>query len=550
MPGKWRNLAVLPRRYVWLGAVIILLLAGYVLWSWYFPNYGAGVDEASYLLGARGIARQMDPVYVDPDPELFVPENMIESRPGEFYPTYPIGYPLLAAIGYKFGGPEGAFVVNPVMTLVALVGAFFLARLFLDDLFALVVMLLMGTHPSVLHYGVAAMSHASDLACATWCFYFAWAWYRKPAAYKLALAGALAGYAVSIRYSDALLALPLIYVVVLRFLEARKEGGRVGMRRVAAHAGLGAAMGVVALLPLLWYQAYAFGSPWTTGYSLTGQSRAFSWGNFDSHFPFAIKTLCSIPTGLFVFFPAGIAALFFKRWVPRKAAVFLALASVPTLFLYGAYYWVNREEPLMYVRFFLTMFPVVLIAALLPADVLTRGLAVVRYGIVALLVILASVILANVPDENRVERSAYSDMAATILVQKNLPRDAVIVGNGYMCFSLVYYTDMTVIYPVYFSEAWVHDRLASAEGGAGATIDFNPLRMRRFADAFKGQNQRELYESLRVKLVGYAKAGRTVALVTGKNDPQWFNYLSESFVPQIVAKDEENDLVLVRLVPR
>jgi 4-amino-4-deoxy-L-arabinose transferase-like glycosyltransferase len=157
----------LPRRYVVLGVVGILILASLVLWSWYVPGYGAGVDEASCLLGAKGLATRIDPAYTSPDPTLFVPENMIESRPGVFYPTYPIGYPLLAAVGYRLGGPEGAFVVNPVLTLAALLGAFFLARLFLDDLFALAATLVLGAHPSVLHYGVAAMSHASDLACAT-----------------------------------------------------------------------------------------------------------------------------------------------------------------------------------------------------------------------------------------------------------------------------------------------------------------------------------------------------------------------------------------------
>jgi hypothetical protein len=105
----------LPPRYVVLGMILILAVAAYILWAWYIPCSGGGVDESTYLLGAKGIARHLDPVYRNPDPQQFVPEMMIETEPGVFYPVYPIGYPILAAIGYKLGGPEGAFVVNPVL---------------------------------------------------------------------------------------------------------------------------------------------------------------------------------------------------------------------------------------------------------------------------------------------------------------------------------------------------------------------------------------------------------------------------------------------------
>ena len=61
------------------------------------------------------------------NPAVFVPENMVEAKPGLFYPIYPIGYPLLCAVAYWLGGAEGPFRVNPVLLLVALVGVFFLA---------------------------------------------------------------------------------------------------------------------------------------------------------------------------------------------------------------------------------------------------------------------------------------------------------------------------------------------------------------------------------------------------------------------------------------
>jgi hypothetical protein len=50
-------------------------------------------------------------------------------------------------------------------------------------------------------------------------------------------------------------------------------------------------------------------------------------------------------------------------------------------------------------------------------------------------VILTSVNLSEAPDENRIEGSAVTDLAATRLAQENLPPDAVILANGYASFS-------------------------------------------------------------------------------------------------------------------
>jgi hypothetical protein len=117
-------------------------------------------------------------------------------------------------------------------------------------------------------------------------------------------------------------------------------------------------------------------------------------------------------------------------------------------------------------------------------------------------------------------------------------------------FSLVYYTDMTVIYPVYFSESWVRDRLNSAQGQNAGTTDFNPLRARRFADTVGGRTQEELYALLAQKLLGYAQAGRTVALIASTDDPAWYTYLDRGFTHEVIARDERVPLVMFRLRPR
>lgn len=540
---------VLPARFVIIGVVGILLLSSWLLWAWFFPGYGAGVDEAAYMLQAKGLATRFDTTYLNPDPLIFMPETMIETGPGIFQPTYPIGFPLIAAIAYRIAGPGAAFAASPVMLLTALVGIFLLARQFLEDLFALAVIFLLATHPTLTHFGVSAMSHASDLAFCAWALYFACAWWKSPAAWKLALAGFCAGYAVGIRYTEALLILPLAYVALLRLNEARKSQ-TIRPKHILAHIALAILGGILGLLPLLWFQWHAFGSPFTSSYAYTGQSGAFSIRYFFDHFFFALKTLVSIPTGLFIWFPLGIVALFLRKWVPARQALFLALAALPTFVLYTSYYWVNRVEPVMYVRFFLTLFPLLIIAALMPVDAFTRCAAIPRYAAIAAVVIVATINLSLMPDQANIGGTAATDLAASRLAQRSLPKDAVVVSDGYAAYSLVYYTDMTVIYPVYFSESWVRDRLNSVQGVAGQVTELNALRAERFGALVRGRNQTELYDLLEQKLLELARGGRDINLLTREGtggDQPWFSFLQRSFNFEPRARDEESKLILFSL---
>src|SRR5581483_10351664 len=86
--------------------------------------------------------------------------------------------------------------------------------------------------------------------------------------------------------------------------------------------------------------------------------------------------------GLFLFAPLGIAGLVLMYRgamhgrSTRRAAVFLTLWFVPGTLLYTSYYWGENMPGLAYLRFFLTLIPPLLIAAmylLKSADTRGRG---------------------------------------------------------------------------------------------------------------------------------------------------------------------------------
>jgi hypothetical protein len=477
---------------------------------------------------------------------------MVETQPGVFYPFYPIGYPLLAAAAYRIGGPSAAFLVNPVMTVAALLGAFLLARQFLSDAFALAVLFLLATHAAILHFGVAAWSHASDLAVATWSLYLACAWYRRPAAWKLALCGVLLAYAVTIRYTEVLLALPVAWLIGVKGWDARRSrkpgpGSGISLGRVVAHGGVCVATGLAGLTPLLWYHWRAFGSPLRTGYALTGQSGAFSWAWFMEHAPFAAVTLSGIPYGLFILWPLGIAAMWLWKCVPWREGIFLAWACIPTTVLYMAYFWVNRVEPMMYARFYLTTYPAVLIAAMLLLQWWARRAPRAMLPILVLLCVQGTVTLASAPAEERFSGTAVLDLWRTDFAAENLPPDAVIVSSDYVSYSLVYYTNMSVIYPLYYSAVWRDRHLALTPG---VPPEWNGIRRDRYAAAAGNRSQEQLNAALRDKLLDYARAGRTVALEVRDDEEKWYAFLGQSFRFVAVAHDEAFGVMIWRLEPR
>jgi hypothetical protein len=543
--SKIDSAADVPARYVPVALIIILVLASLVLAAGYMPNYGAGVDEASYFLAAKGLALHGDPAYHNPDPMVFVPENMVETRPGWFYPKYPIGYPLLGALAYRAGmwlgaGPEAPFLVNPILMLLAVAGVYFLSRHFLDRLFSLAITLMMALHPVLLFYGVAALSHASDLACTVWCLYFGYAWFLRPNWKAAAAAGLLLGFGISIRYTDTLLLLPLAWLLAMRMRRplSAAQAGAAAVRPMLGHAALAATMALVGIAPLLWFHWRAFGSLLATGYSLTQESAAFSLGNFLAHLPLVLTTFCSLDNGVFLLFPVALAGLVYACWKKPEEGVFLALWCVPVLLLYTAYYWVNVRFPLLYIRFFLTLFPGLLIAVFLLLHAWLWRRLPARIAVVVVLIVQAGMAMERMTPFIRIEGTADVDRIATALVRRALPSDSVVLADTFLAYSLVYYTDMTILYPRYFAGKWVRERLLTPDQKNHLPADFNPLRARRFAEALGGLTDAQLAEALRQRLTAYAHEGRTVALVVEGDSEKWQVLLGGTFSLTPVGQDD------------
>ena len=272
---------------------------------------------------------------------------------------------------------------------------------------------------------VQQVSHASGMCVSLWGFA---AWLaalrtERPwrAAFLHGIAGLLVGCAAGIRYTDALLALPLLADAALR---ARR---RSILPMAATLVGLALPWGALA-----WHHTLAFGGPLTTGYALTGEQTGFSLRYFQGNILLYFRGIVESGLGpvTLLAIPGGV--LLWRQ--NRRQALLTLLWLLPLLLLYPAYYWAPEERHIGFLRFLLPVFA----PALLLAVVAVRGLAawpslgtwprVLAAGSI-LLVQGGWGTLATLDQAEQVRQPSLRVAAAADPIAEHVPDGAIIIAN-------------------------------------------------------------------------------------------------------------------------
>jgi 4-amino-4-deoxy-L-arabinose transferase-like glycosyltransferase len=400
----------------WLFAMVALaIIAGFAFFMarFFAPAPGRpGIDENAYLLGGRNILEHHTVGWKPANDYLFVGHMWFRTKDqmhpapawlprfargslsvhtdaGWYYPKYPAGLPLLNAIALLLGGakhgPELAFVISPLCMTLSLVGMFLLARSIVGSFYAMLAMIVLATTPTSLEMAEIPNSHAPALCFVVWGMFFLVRWLQSGSWWRGVLAGFLLGYAVTIRYSEALLLFPFYplqqifsdsigslahpiqwMIKGVRFLPVGPLGLVALMSIRIKHPGtyFRAALPLIAwAVPVGLLVAYNwFSTGQMTGYDATNESSGFSAATFLSKWDFTVYQLYLF--GLFLFLPLGIAGLvilFRGNW---RLALVLTMWAIPGSLLYTAYYWGDRVPGVAFLRFFLTVFPPMIIAGL------------------------------------------------------------------------------------------------------------------------------------------------------------------------------------------
>jgi hypothetical protein len=346
------------KRWVYLG-VALLIVGGfaYVVLSFWAPAHPA-VDQNGYLVGGKMLARTGSPGIRPPDGYAYVGGMWVRTGDGWYYPKYPIGLPLLNAVALwldpREGDPQGkvwAMLVSPACTALALMAMFLLARLVAGSFAAVLATILLATSLTTLAVANNPWSHGPALCFVTWGAYLLVRWWQTGSIWRGILAGLLLGYAVTIRYTEGLLVLPLALVVVLTI--------RWRTPRTYLRAATPALAWLVPVAALVAFNRIAMGT-WT-GYDTTNESTGFAWQHFTGKWEFMAQQLYDY--GLFFVAPLGVLGLLAMYRASWRVALLLTLWFVPGVLLYTAYYWGMQRGGIGYLRFFLTLFPPMILAA-------------------------------------------------------------------------------------------------------------------------------------------------------------------------------------------
>jgi len=344
------------RRFYFFAALAIIGLVAAIYMLFWVPVH-TGVDQNGYLVGGKMFAQgatskltPTSPVTGQPDPYLFVGRMWVGADLGlpteRYYPKYPVGLPILIAGALKIGGPAAAHLISPVCSALALLATFLLLRQLVGSFLGIIGLFLVACSPVFLELSINPNSHAADLFFVCWGMYFLFKW-MVAGGYRWALgAGFFLGYSVTVRYTDGLLILPILWSILTATQWKRPDSRLQAMAMLAAWA--------VPVVYLAVFNLYSLQS--LTGYDPTNESTGFSWEYFTDNWENMFRQLNAV--ALFLLFPLGLAGLAFIPWWHHRLGVWLLLWVAPTLLLYTAYYWApTGSNNTSYLRFFLALLP-------------------------------------------------------------------------------------------------------------------------------------------------------------------------------------------------
>lgn len=423
---------------------VFLIACGAVLFAYalalgmHTSPVAAGSDSAGYLLSARlltegrlSMPMRTLPEFPSTDMFEYTPLGMIFSeRLGALIPTYPIGLPLLHALGSTLAGwTLGPILVATLMACGAVMFTYLAAReLDVRREFAGLAALALGVCPLVFFTTFLPMSDTASTcwnAAAVFCALRA---SRDGAARWSVATGAALAITVLIRPANLLL-LPVLILILAQ------------PRRLAwAFVG-----GLPGALFLAWYHHALYGSVLVTGYGSV-------WSMFGSAHvaPSLHKYLVWVPA----FLPVSVLVLALGPWLPWRTCGREIAALVLWVIAYGAFYafYPPTHEHRWYLRFILPMFPSLLILAALALQHAIERLRAGHRTVVRLaaLALLAGITLASswhhASRARLGELEEHTNLYREIptWVDAALPREAIVLTQYPSC-SFYFYTERAIL---------------------------------------------------------------------------------------------------------
>jgi Dolichyl-phosphate-mannose-protein mannosyltransferase len=503
----------------YLALAIVVIVGFFVTAKAFWVPAHPGADQNGYLVGGKLLAEGKFGGLAPSDPYEFVGPMWVATARETYYPKYPAGLPAIYAGCLKLFGEHGttaAYLVSPILASLALLGVFLLIRGLFGSFAGLIGMLAMAASPDTLDLAINPNSHATTLFCVVWGFYFLLAWWRRRGAWRAVIGAFLIGFAVTVRYSEGLLLLPVVLIVLFNLRWNRIGDYVVSLLTLAAWA---APVG-----GLLWYNRKFLGT-WT-GYDSTHESTGFAIKYFLTNWDVLLRTLSTSGLSfLFSLATAGAVLLYRQSW---RLGLVVTSWIVPSTLLYASYYWApDNTAALSYGRFFLTILPpliacaifFILRAGMLPKPASPLAPPDVRLRWTRLSMIAAGVVVAlgsAVDAESATQLLARDQLTnlnlltATRMVHDNIPAGATIFGDDNLLRELQFVGDWKLYDYRLFTRAYV-DRLGRVDPDDPSPLQFQ--RSRALYDKLAGKSDGQLFNDQIDLIAAAVSSGQKVYLV-------------------------------------
>lgn len=386
---------------------ISIALAHFVWVMAYFEPAISTPDANGYFAQARHLVEHGQTWFETKSPVQYVGMHWLTEDGHRYYSHYPPGMSVLLAAFWFIGGPIAALWMNPILTALTLFGLFFLARIWVDEPWALLAVVVMAINPVVAQFALGCDSHPTVAFLLVWGLYLLVTWARTGEYFWAFGAGLLLGAIPTVRYAEAIYAVGIgLYVLVLLKNNPSRWRGVLVL-------SLGAAIPIVALLVR---NALAFGAFWKTGYSLTAEQTAFSISNLMAHAPLYLQNILGEGMGFWAAFALmGLVLLCMRSETQHVGGLFAGIVF-PSLLLYMAYYFAPENMAAPTLRFLLPIFYVMIVAGVWVFKMLNDLHPQMARGSVITLMVVT--VVWGVPQSTMVlARAENSNMTATRITQ-------------------------------------------------------------------------------------------------------------------------------------
>ncbi len=424
---------------IFVSLLVLLIVAGH----FYFlmercPPSVSSPDANGYFAQAQLIATHGRTALEPASPLSYIGLHWLETPDGQFFSRYPPGMGVLLAIPYVLFGPDVALYMTPLLGSLSLLFLFLLCRPRIGDFYALCATLLFAVHPVANQHAMNWGSHTAIIFLLTTGLYLIDSWSRNPTWIKVALAGLLLGTMPTVRYAEVVAGLGVAGFLLYHVI-------RSGHPKYHLLVALGFASLPVAALMARNYSA--FGSPFDTGYALTGEQQAgsgFSLEFFEGKWRPYLQSLMSSGVGLF--FALGLAGLvgMWGRKKSRDMALLLTFVILPITGVYCAYYWGGNQMD-SGLRFLLPTLPLYL----LPAFWFLRNFErnrVVRVAAVALVLMQVGIWVPTMLDRTQEEHDRIQNAAIAVkFLREEVPSGSVLVADRRLQETLQFYPNWELV---------------------------------------------------------------------------------------------------------